>query len=48
MLRRDGISKKGKEDIETLMKFVGVLCRKNHDGEKTSFSFKLMAFKEID
>ena len=35
------VSKKEKDDIRTLMKFVGIYCRADHDGERTTFSFKL-------
>ena len=42
------VSKKEKDDIRTLMKFVGVFCRENHNGEKASFPFKLFDIKEIN
>lgn len=42
------ISKKEKSDIRTLMKFVEIFCRENHNDEKTSFSFRLYDLKEID
>ena len=47
MARRE-VSKKEKEDIGVLMKFVGVYCRENHNGEKAPFSFKLLDVKEIE
>ncbi|HUL22880.1 MAG TPA: nitrous oxide-stimulated promoter family protein [Thermodesulfobacteriota bacterium] len=47
MAKRE-ISKKEKEDIGVLMKFVGIYCRENHDGEKAPFSFKLIDIKEIE
>jgi hypothetical protein len=47
MLRKNGISKKEKEDIQTLMKFVSIYCHENHDGEKLLFSFKLIDLKEF-
>ena len=47
MAKRE-ISKKEKEDIGVLMKFVGIYCRENHDGEKAPFSFKLLDIKEIE
>jgi hypothetical protein len=47
-LRKDGFSKKEKDDIRTLMKFVGIYCRESHGGEKAPFSFKLFDIKEID
>ena len=40
VLKKREISKKKKADIRTLMKFVGIFCRENHNGEITSFSFK--------
>jgi hypothetical protein len=42
------ISKTEKTDIQTLMKFVGIYCRHNHDGEKTPFSFRLFDIHEIE
>ena len=42
------ISKKEKADIQTLMKFVGIYCKQNHNGEKTSYSFKRLDIKEIE
>ena len=47
-LKKNGFSKKEKEDIRTLMKFVGIYCRESHNGEKAPFSFKLLDTKEID
>jgi len=41
------ISPKEKSDIGTLMKFVEIFCRENHNGEKATFSFKLYDLKEI-
>ena len=46
MAKRE-ISKKEKEDIGVLMKFVAVYCRENHPGEKDPFSFKLFDIKEV-
>jgi hypothetical protein len=46
-LRKDGFSKKEKEDIRTLMKFAGIYCRENHPAEKAPFSFKLFDIREI-
>lgn len=48
MLKRDGISKREKSDIQTLMRFIGIFCRENHNGEKRPFSFKLLDIKEIE
>jgi hypothetical protein len=47
-LKKNGFSKKEKEDIRTLMKFVGIYCRESHNGEKAPFSFKLLDTEEID
>jgi len=45
MLRKNEVSKKEQADIQTLMKFVGIYCHGNHDGEKLPFSFKLIDLK---
>ena len=42
------VSEKEKDDIRTLMKFVGIYCRENHNGERTPFSFKLFDIHEIE
>jgi hypothetical protein len=42
------VSEKEKDDIRTLMKFVGIYCGENHNGERTPFSFKLFDIKEIE
>jgi len=47
-LKKDGFSKKEKDDIRTLMKFVGIYCRENHPEEKAPFSFKLFDIKEME
>jgi len=47
-LKKNGFSKKEKDDIRTLMKFVGIYCRESHDGEKAPFSFKLLDIKESE
>ncbi|MGQ9647174.1 MAG: nitrous oxide-stimulated promoter family protein [Thermodesulfobacteriota bacterium] len=47
MLRKTGISKKEKADIQTLMDFVAIYCRENHHGEKIPFTFKFLDLKEI-
>ena len=47
-LRKFEFSEKEKGDIRTLMKFVGVYCRENHNGERAPFSFKLFDMKEIE
>src|SRR4030042_4766064 len=48
MVKKAGISDKEKDDIRTVMKFVSIFCRENHEGVKTPFSFKLFDIKEID
>jgi hypothetical protein len=47
-LKKNGFSKKEKDDIRTLMNFAGIYCRENHPGKKASFSFKHFDIKEID
>jgi hypothetical protein len=47
-LKKNGFSKKEKDDIRVLMKFVGIYCRENHQGEKAPFSFKLSDIREIE
>ncbi|MGO8990450.1 MAG: nitrous oxide-stimulated promoter family protein [bacterium] len=46
--KKEGLPKKEKDDIRTLMKFVEIYCRKNHDGDKSPFLFKLFDIKEIE
>jgi hypothetical protein len=46
--KKEGLRKTEKDDIRTLMKFVGIYCRENHDGDKSTFSFKLFDIKEIE
>jgi hypothetical protein len=41
-------SEKEKDAIRTLMKFVGIYCRENHNGAKSPFLFKLFDIKEIE
>lgn len=48
MSKKVEISEKEKADIRTLMKFVGIFCRENHDGEKVPFYFKSYDVKEIE
>ena len=48
MVKQREISEKEKDDIRTLVKFVGIYCRENHDGERAPFSFKLFDIKEIE
>ena len=47
-LKKIEFSEKEKDDIRTLMKFVGIYCRENHDGAKSPFLFKLFDIKEIE
>jgi len=47
-LKKEGLPKAEKDDIRTLMKFVGICCKENHDGDKSPFSFKLFDIKEIE
>jgi hypothetical protein len=47
-LKKNEFSKKEKDDIRTLMKFVGIYCRENHPEEKAPFSFKLFDIKEME
>ena len=47
-LKKNGFSKKEKDDIRTLVKFAGIYCRENHQEEKAPFSFKLFDIKEIE
>jgi hypothetical protein len=47
ILKKGEFPEKEKADSRTLMKFVRVFCRENHNGEKVPFSFKLFDIKEI-
>jgi hypothetical protein len=46
-LKKVGFSEKEKDDIRTLIKFVRIYCRENHNEEKFPFSFKLFDIKEV-
>ena len=46
--KKEGLPRAEKDDIRTLMKFVGIYCKENHDGDKSLFSFKLFDIKEIE
>jgi hypothetical protein len=48
MVKQREISEKEKDDIRTLVKFVGIYCRENHNGERAPFSFKLLDINEIE
>ena len=47
MAKRREISKKEKDDIRTLVKFVEIYCRENHNGERSLFSFKFFDIREV-
>ncbi|MCX8116781.1 MAG: nitrous oxide-stimulated promoter family protein [Desulfobacterota bacterium] len=47
MVKKEGLSQREKEDIRTLMRFVEIYCRENHDGERAPFSFRLYDLKTI-
>ena len=47
-LRKNELSKQGKGDVRTLMKFVGIYCKENHNGEKVPFSFKSFEIGETE
>jgi len=48
MAGKGKISEKEKADIGTLMKFVEIFCRENHNGDRSPFSFRLYDIKEIE
>ena len=48
MVKQREISKKEKDDIRTLTKFIEIYCRENHNREKAPFSFKLFDIREIE
>ena len=48
MTKKVEISKKEKEDIRILLKFVSIYCGEHHEGEKTPFSLKKMDVQEIE
>jgi len=45
--QKNGISRKERADIQTLMKLWGFNCRENHNGGKLPFSFKLIDRQEF-
>ena len=47
-MKKAGFSGKEKDDIRTLMTFIDIYCRENHNGEKAPFSFKLFDIREIE
>ena len=47
-LKKREISTKEKADIRILMKFVGIFCRKNHNGERAPFSFNSFDIREVE
>lgn len=48
MVVHKDFSEKEKSDIRTLMKFVEIFCRENHNGERRPFTFRLRDLKEIE
>ncbi len=48
MAQKGNISEKEKADIRTLIRFVDIFCRENHNGERNPFSFRLYDLKEIE
>jgi len=47
MALRTEVSAKERKDIRTLIRFVGLYCRENHDGAKAPFTFRLLDLKAI-
>ena len=47
MAEEVAISRSEKSDIRTLMKFVEIFCRENHNGERAPFFFRQLDVKEI-
>jgi hypothetical protein len=47
MAKKDKISKKERADIGTLMEFVEIFCRENHNGDRNPFIFRVYDIKEI-
>ena len=48
MARKVDISDKEKGDIRTLMRFVGIYCRENHEGERVPFTFRQVDITGIE
>lgn len=48
MKRGTALTKRELADIKTLIRFVFIFCRENHDSQKTSFTFKRISSDEID
>ena len=44
-LKKNGFSKKEKDDIRTLMKFAGIYCRENHPGGEGSFFIQTFRYQ---
>ena len=42
------ISGQEKSDIRTLIKFVNIYCRENHNGTRSPFVFRLFDIKEVE
>jgi hypothetical protein len=45
---KDTVSAKEKSDIQTLMKFISINCRENHDGFRAPFHFRVFDIKQIE
>lgn len=48
MSNRKLMSNQEKEDIRTLMRFVRIYCKENHNGEKSPFTFRLLNIQEVE
>jgi len=48
MFKKANFSEKERKDIQTLMKFMGIYCRENHDGKRAPFVFKKVNITEFD
>ena len=45
---RTEISDQESSDIRTLMRFVEIFCRENHNGSREPFTFRLLGLTEIE
>ena len=48
MFKEGEVPEKEKKDIRILMKFVGIFCQENHNGDRRPFSFRLFDIKKIE
>jgi hypothetical protein len=48
VMPRTEISDQETSDIRTLMRFVEIFCRENHNGSREPFTFKLLDLTEIE